>query len=721
MDNNYIYINKKKIYVTDWSLTIFQLCDAIGIKIPRFCYHDKLSIAGNCRMCLIEVESSVKPIISCATSLSKGMSVLTNTALVKKARENVLEFLLINHPLDCPICDQGGECDLQDQSLIYGSDKGRFTEIKRSVEDKDFGPLVKTVMTRCIHCTRCVRYMEEIAGSGVLGTMGRGRDTEISTYLGNILESEISGNVIDLCPVGALTSKPYAFTGRSWELTSVESIDVLDSLCSNIRIDVKGSEILRILPKKNELVNEEWITDKIRFSYDGLKVERLAFPLIKNGIFLSCSWHFAYSFFCLKLQEHIASTNLSRFEFSENLNLDKFLKLIKGQLNTNKTYISTLKEFNRSRSTYFYIGNLVDAHTTLLFNYLYNLIPSKGNFYVESNHSINYDIRANYLFNRPLEDLEKADLFLLFNINLQSNLPLLHTRIRKHLISNINSKVLYCGISNSFNTDVVHFGITNKSFLRLLKGKSPMVSLLNKYKKQAILSKKDYGLMEYFNKFLKRNIILINNIYTTPFEIAASESGITTNEDVIFTDNSSSKFIYLLNYNRHFDYVPRKLDFIVYQGHHADSNAMNANLILPSCTFTEENAPFLNILGHLQWTRSAVDPIGLSVKNSIIISKFIFLVNDYLNVPDFVVSRNVDKYHLYGYFSDKFPVLFSLKSFSGSGFNLPTNINSNWTFLDLHLSTNINVNYYDTNIISLYSTTMRKLSKLTDKRNINFK
>lgn len=721
MDNNYIYINKKKIYVRDWSLTIFQLCDTIGIKIPRFCYHDKLSIAGNCRMCLIEVESSVKPIISCATSLSKGMSVLTNTALVKKARENVLEFLLINHPLDCPICDQGGECDLQDQSLIYGSDKGRFTEIKRSVEDKDFGPLVKTVMTRCIHCTRCVRYMEEIAGSGVLGTMGRGRDTEISTYLGNILESEISGNVIDLCPVGALTSKPYAFTGRPWELTSVESIDVLDSLCSTIRIDVKGSEIMRILPKKNELVNEEWITDKIRFSYDGLKVERLAFPLVKNEIFLSCSWHFAYSFFCLKLQEHIGSTNLSRFEFSENSNLDKFLKRIKSQLNTNKTGISTLKEFNMSRSTYFYIGNLVDAYTTLLFNYLYNLIPSKGNFYVESNHSTNYDIRANYLFNQSLEDLEKADLFLLFNINLQSSLPLLHTRIRKHLISNINSKVLYCGISSSFNTDVVHFGITNKSFLRLLKGKSPMVSLLNKYKKQAILSKKDNGLMEYFNKFLKRDIILLNNIYTTPFEIAASESGIATSEDVIFTDNSSSKFIYLLNYNKHFDYVPRKSDFIVYQGHHADSNAMIANLILPSCTFTEENAPFLNILGHLQWTRSAVDPIGLSVKNSTIISKFIFLVNEYLNVPDFIVNRNVDKYHLYVYFSDKFPVLSSLKSFLGSSFNLPTNINSNWTFIDLHLSTNINVNYYDTNIISLYSATMRKLSKLTDKRNISFK
>ena len=212
-----VLINKKKISISDWSFTVFQLCDSLGVKIPRFCYHEKLSIAGNCRMCMVEIESSLKPIISCATSLTKGMSIITNSKLVKKAREGILEFLLINHPLDCPICDQGGECDLQDQSIVYGADKGRFSELKRSVEDKYFGPIIKTVMTRCIHCTRCVRFFEEIAGTPFLGTMGRGKETEISTYLMTSLgSSSISGNVIDLCPVGALTSKPHAFLSRPW-------------------------------------------------------------------------------------------------------------------------------------------------------------------------------------------------------------------------------------------------------------------------------------------------------------------------------------------------------------------------------------------------------------------------------------------------------------------------------------------------------------------------
>lgn len=217
MSPDFVFVNGKKVLVSDWSFTVFQLCDTLDIKIPRFCYHERLSIAGNCRMCMVEVTSALKPLVSCATPLSKGMSILTDSFLVKKAREGVLEFLLINHPLDCPICDQGGECDLQDQSIVYGADKGRFLETKRSVEDKDFGPIVKTVMTRCIHCTRCVRFFEEVAGNPVLGTMGRGKDTEISTYLASsILDSKLSGNVVDLCPVGALTSKPHAFLYRSW-------------------------------------------------------------------------------------------------------------------------------------------------------------------------------------------------------------------------------------------------------------------------------------------------------------------------------------------------------------------------------------------------------------------------------------------------------------------------------------------------------------------------
>jgi len=279
--NNIIFINDKKIYLDNWSLTIIQFCEFLNINIPRFCYHDKLSIAGNCRMCMVELKSSLKPVIACATSLMRNMHIYTTSFFVKKARENVLEFLLINHPLDCPICDQGGECDLQDQAIIYGSDRGRFKEIKRSVQDLFMGPVVKTIMTRCIHCTRCIRFSEEIIGNYSIGRLGRGDVTEIGTYLKKPFIDELSGNIVDLCPVGALTSRSYAFKARPWELKSIESIDIFDSLGSNIRVDIKGNEIMRVLPKRNDFLNEEWITDKIRFSYEGLKKNRLIYPMLR--------------------------------------------------------------------------------------------------------------------------------------------------------------------------------------------------------------------------------------------------------------------------------------------------------------------------------------------------------------------------------------------------------------------------------------------------------
>jgi len=304
----WIYIDGHKLDAPRGA-TILQACSVAGIEIPRFCYHERLSIAGNCRMCLVEVEKSAKPVASCAMPIMENMRILTNTPLVKKAREGVMEFLLVNHPLDCPICDQGGECDLQDQAMVYGSDRGRFQEYKRSVEDKNIGPLVKTIMTRCIHCTRCVRFATEIAGVQDLGTTGRGRDTEIGTYIQKTFNSELSGNVIDLCPVGALTSKPYAFTARSWELKSTESIDVLDSLGSNIRIDVRGSEIMRILPRLHDAVNEEWISDKTRFAYDGLKRQRLDKPLIKeNNCFKDITWETALTHIKDKLRNISGST-----------------------------------------------------------------------------------------------------------------------------------------------------------------------------------------------------------------------------------------------------------------------------------------------------------------------------------------------------------------------------------------------------------------------------
>src|SRR6184192_3133653 len=305
-----LIVDGKEIDVTP-DFTLLQACEAAGAEIPRFCFHERLSIAGNCRMCLVELKGSPKPVASCAWGVRdcrpgpKGEppEVLTKTAMVRKAREGVMEFLLINHPLDCPICDQGGECDLQDQAMAYGVDSSRFKENKRAVEDKYVGVLVKTIMNRCIHCTRCVRFMTEVAGVPELGAIGRGEDMEITTYLEQAMTSELQGNVVDLCPVGALTSKPYAFAARPWELNKTESIDVMDALGSAIRIDTRGREVMRVLPRVNEAVNEEWISDKTRHVVDGLRTQRLDRPYIReNGQLRAASWAEAFAAIAAKVR-----------------------------------------------------------------------------------------------------------------------------------------------------------------------------------------------------------------------------------------------------------------------------------------------------------------------------------------------------------------------------------------------------------------------------------
>ena len=296
-------VNDKDIEVEE-GLTVLQACEKAGAEIPRFCYHEKLSIAGNCRMCLVEIEKSPKPIASCAMPISEGMNIKTNTEKVEKARKGVMEFLLANHPLDCPVCDQGGECDLQDQSMFYGIDKSRYKENKREVPDKYMGPLVKTQMTRCIHCTRCIRFATEVAGVPELGAIGRGEDMQITTYLEKSMESELSANVIDLCPVGALTSKPYVFEARPWELKKTESIDVMDAVGSNIRIDTYGWEVKRVLPIVNEDINEEWISDKTRYACDGIKNQRIDVPYVKSKKgFEKVSWEEANKIIVKKINE----------------------------------------------------------------------------------------------------------------------------------------------------------------------------------------------------------------------------------------------------------------------------------------------------------------------------------------------------------------------------------------------------------------------------------
>eukprot|EP00842_Homolaphlyctis_polyrhiza_P005297 jgi/Hompol1/5769/HPOL_004722-RA len=382
-----LFIDGKPVKIEAGSAVI-QACEKAGVDVPRFCYHERLGVAGNCRMCLVELEKSPKPIASCAMPVTPGMKIRTDTPLVKKAREGVMEFLLANHPLDCPICDQGGECDLQDQSVRYGSDRSRFNEVvgKRAVENKNLGPLVKTVMTRCIQCTRCVRFANEIAGATELGTSGRGNDTQIGTYIEKTLATEMSGNIVDLCPVGALTSRPYSFTTRPWELKRTESIDVLDAIGSNIRVDSRGVEVMRVLPRLNDDVNEEWLADKSRFACDGLKRQRLSVPLVRNGDrFDPVSWPEAL--------QRIATA-------AEGLRGNE-LAAIAGQLADAESLVA-LKD--------------------LLAQYDSSNLQLEG---PEAGLAGTTDVRSNYLLNSTICGVESADVLLLVGTNPRHEAPIL--------------------------------------------------------------------------------------------------------------------------------------------------------------------------------------------------------------------------------------------------------------------------------------------------------
>ena len=380
-------------------LTVLQACEKAGVEIPRFCYHEKLSIAGNCRMCLVEMEKSPKPIASCAMPATEGMNVKTNTPLVEKARKGVMEFLLANHPLDCPVCDQGGECDLQDQSLYYGVDKSRFVENKRDVKEKYMGPLIKTQMTRCIHCTRCVRFATEVAGVPEIGAIGRGENMEITTYLEKSMESELSANVIDLCPVGALTSKPYAFEARPWELKKTESIDVLDAVGSNIRVDTYNWEVKRILPRLNNEINEEWISDKTRYSCDGLLKQRLDVPYIKK------------------------ENKLQKSSWDEAINL-----MVEKIQSTKPDEIAG------------HIGDMVNMENALAFKKLFKILKSNNLEFREKKFYINLDSKMNYIFNSSIKGIEDADLILLIGTNPRHEATMLNARIRKAFV-NTNSPI----------------------------------------------------------------------------------------------------------------------------------------------------------------------------------------------------------------------------------------------------------------------------------------
>jgi NADH-quinone oxidoreductase chain G len=632
-----IFIDGLPVEVTKGT-TILQACSQIGIDIPRFCYHERLSIAGNCRMCLVEVEKSPKPVASCAMPVLDNMKIFTNTPLVRKAREGVMEFLLVNHPLDCPICDQGGECDLQDLSMVYGSDRGRFHEYKRGVEDKNLGPLVKTVMTRCIHCTRCVRFATEVAGVPDLGTVGRGRDTEISTYIEKVFNSELSGNIIDLCPVGALTSKPYAFTARSWELKSTESIDLSDAVGSNIRIDSRGSEIMRILPKLNEDVNEEWISDKTRFSYDGLKRQRLTEPMIKiNGKHEVVSWKKAFKY----IWDNIKPRKENIIGVIGNLADAESIQCM-------KTLFSYYETDHRVKTSMY-----LEANTPLL-----TLTPQDVKTRVYPSNA-----RTNYLFNTTISRIEESDLCLLIGTNTRIEAPMINLRLRKRFLQG-GFHVASIGPKVNLTYDVEDLGNDITTLLdicegkhafnrRLLKARNPMIIVGT-----SIINRPDSSrLLRYIQKLSDHAKIKTDNwngfntLHTGASTVGALQLGIGFDKIVVDTTISPERkktvaifpqyyfdsFVYLLGADEIRIREPEK-HFIVYQGHHGDYGANIANVILPGSAFTEKNGTYCNTEGRLQFTRKVFKAPGNAREDYKIICALSQVVKKQINFNPFVIK-----------------------------------------------------------------------------------
>ncbi|GAA5932485.1 uncharacterized protein JCM15063_001240 [Sporobolomyces koalae] len=569
---------------------LIQACEQAGATIPRFCYHDRLNIAGNCRMCLVEVTPGPpKPQASCALPAMPGQKVKTNSPTVHKAREGVMEFLLANHPLDCPICDQGGECDLQDQSMRYGSDRTRFHEItgKRATENKNFGPLIKTSMNRCIHCTRCVRFANEVAGVQDLGTSGRGNDMQIGTYIEKTINSEMSGNIVDLCPVGALTSKPYAFEARPWELKHTESIDVLDAVGSNIRVDSRGVLVMRVEPRLNDDVNEEWINDKTRYAYDGLKTQRLNTPLIRRGDrFQPADWPTALN----AIKEGLAASGASGNE----------IQGVAGALADTESLVA-LKDF----------VNRLGSDNTTLDQPLGSTAPAHG-----------VDFRSNYTFGSTIAGVEHADRILLIGTNPRHEAAIINARIRKSWLRHETDLAL---IGEEFDstfgydhlgTDLAAvkktLGDANSKWAKeLKKAERPLIIVGS-----AITEHEDGAkVLAEVAKFVEANSAKFVNDSWTGYSFLQRAASRTAAYDIGFSPSTAAtttepKFVYLLGAD---EFSPASIPrdaFVVYQGHHGDAGAQYADVVLPGAAYTEKAGTWVNTEGRTQLGRAAVPPPG---------------------------------------------------------------------------------------------------------------
>jgi NADH-quinone oxidoreductase subunit G len=558
--------------------SVLQACEAAGKEVPRFCYHERLSVAGNCRMCLVEVEKAPKPVASCAYPVNDGMKVFTDTPVVRNARRGVMEFLLINHPLDCPICDQGGECDLQDQAVAFGSDASRYHEPKRAVKDKDIGPLIKTVMTRCIQCTRCVRFSAEVAGTPELGGTNRGENMEIGTYVEKALTSELSGNLIDICPVGALTSRPYAFVSRPWELKKTDSIDVLDAVGCNIRVDARGPEVLRIIPRINEAVNEEWMADRGRFSFDGLKRRRLDRPWVKkDGKLAPATWPEAFAAIATKLSA------------------------LPGER------IGAIA------------GALADAESVLA---LKDLMAAYGSANIdcrEDGAAIDASRPDFYRFNSTIAGIDEADALLIIGSDVRREAPVLNARIRKRWTAG-KFPVAYVGPRGlDLTYPARHLGEgpdAMQGFAETLKAaQKPMIILgrgaLQRADGAAVLAAAwklaaDVGaLTPDWHGF--------NLLHLFGGQVGALELGFVPGQggkDVSTMLAGGVDALWLLNAD---GFDPARIaagTFVIYQGHHGDAMASRADVILPGAAYTEKDATWVNTEGRAQRGRLAIFPPG---------------------------------------------------------------------------------------------------------------
>jgi NADH-quinone oxidoreductase chain G len=657
-----IYINNIKLKVNK-NLTVLQACNAFKIEIPKFCFQENLQIAGNCRMCLVEIENSPKPIASCAMPLMPNMRIFTDTPLVQKARESVLEFLLINHPLDCPICDQASECDLQDQTMIFGSDRSRFFFKKRSVEDKYCGPFIKTIMTRCIHCTRCVRFSNEICGIDDLGTTGRGNKTEINFYYPKIFNSEFSGNLVDLCPVGALTSKPYAFKARSWELKKKEGIDILDGIGSNITVDIFNNEIVRILPKTNFDINKEWISNKTRYFFDSLKYQRLQYPLLKDN-----------------------ENKFHKISWLESLNI------INQKLNTIDS--SNIKSI---------IGNLTDLESIFLLKKILTKLGISNIYYEHflknQNIKINSDLSSNILFNNTLKSIEESDLCLIIGSDIRKEGSILNI----HLINRLkkgNFKIAYIGNKVNFTYPIEHLGLTFQSLINIILGKHVFCKNLKKAKNPLIIigeniinQKNGFFFLEKLKNlsFFKNNINFFN-----------SQASLINFLEITFSKlqrtSLTSKLYYLYNTNLQNQLKISKNSFIIYQGHHFTKDAQNANLVLPGLTFLEKNGLYINLEGLIQKNEQILNLDTEQRKDSII----------YKNIYNFLINKNQLKSNSFLKIKDILPYLLKKKIKIINNFN----INKKYLKININFLDSLVKNNYYTNILEQYSQILINSNKI---------